>query len=407
MEFKLAGQVVASPREGGARLSRARACIEAARAGTKAAAWNPESTSVAMAEKFQDIRPRSLLMMEGEGEGEAETSDAPAPSSTAGVASESARAPAEPDASDDVSAPQPPPPAAEAEKGDEEVTSTQVPAAASSPAVAAPGSGAKEGVSVGSAELYPQQYPASDSLDIEIDKLVYVVEDHAHTLKQALVKRYMGMRKKWHEHEQERILEERRKHHELMQIKVNELDRERYAVHVAKSREQTSRKILLKAILAMRKNRERLGNFASTAMFFKIWQQLPKKRRIFFKSLKRIEHKFSMMLLRKIFQSWRKWTRQTVRTRIEEVIYERHKKGFDEEVARLTEHIDALHVELRDTKAELNGALAQREKTEKNMKQAFMRGLCAMNIEAMSMMKQGSFTSLASILQDGVNENAE
>ena len=114
-----------------------------------------------------------------------------------------------------------------------------------------------------------------------------------------------------------------------------------------------------------------------------------------------------MMLLRKIFQSWRKWTRQTVRTRIEEVIYERHKKGFDEEVARLTEHIDALHVELRDTKAELNGALAQREKTEKNMKQAFMRGLCAMNIEAMSMMKQGSFTSLASILQDGVNENAE
>ena len=39
---------------------------------------------------------------------------------------------------------------------------------------------------------------------------MYVVEEHAHTLKKALVNRYMGMRKKWHDHEIERIGEEKK-----------------------------------------------------------------------------------------------------------------------------------------------------------------------------------------------------
>ena len=51
---------------------------------------------------------------------------------------------------------------------------------------------------------------SEDQLDLEIDKLVYVVEEHAHTLKKALVNRYMGMRKKWHDHEIERIGEEKK-----------------------------------------------------------------------------------------------------------------------------------------------------------------------------------------------------
>ena len=53
---------------------------------------------------------------------------------------------------------------------------------------------------------------------------------------------------------------------------------------------------------------------------------------------------------------------------------------------------------------QLGDAVQAREKIEKDMKQSFMRGLCAMNIEAMSMMKKGSFNSLSSIIPTEVEE---
>ena len=259
-------------------------------------------------------------------------------------------------------------------------------------------------VDIDATEINMQQYPPEDQLDLEIDKLVYVVEEHAHTLKKALVNRYMGMRKKWHDHEIERIGEEKKAFEEELALKQAELDREKYAVHVHKQNEAKAKRVTTKAIGLIFIANQRLKNFTTVAHFFKVWREQPKKRRLFLKAIDKIKTKISTQIMRKHFQLWRRWNRETVRTRIEEVIHQRFEKGFNDEREDLQNQIAAYKSELEAMQKQLRDAVQAREKIEKDMKQSFMRGLCAMNIEAMSMMKKGSFNSLSSIIPTEVEE---
>ena len=253
-------------------------------------------------------------------------------------------------------------------------------------------------------EIHMTQYPPYDNLDIEIDKLVYVVEEHAHTLKKSLVNRYMGMRKKWHDHENERIDAEKKAfEHELMN-KQAELDREKWAVHQHKQSEAKAKRVTTKAIGLIFLTNQRLKNFSTCAYFFKTWRGIPKKRRMFHKSLDKIKLRFTMQILRRHFQIWRKWNRENVRTRIEEVIFQRFEKEFSQEREQLHGQIAALKSEMEATQSQLEDAMSAREAIEKDMKQSFMRGLTAMNIEAMAMLKKETFNSLSSII-DKENQN--
>lgn len=254
-------------------------------------------------------------------------------------------------------------------------------------------------------EIHMQQYPPNDDLDIEIDKLVYVVEDHAHALKKSLVNRYMGMRKKWHDHEIQRIEDEKRIFERELVNKQAELDRERYALHQQKQNEAKAKRVTMKAIGMIFISNQRLKNFSTCATFFKIWRDVPKKRRLFHKSLDKIKMKFALQIMKRHFMVWRKWTRENVRTRIEEVIFHRFEKKFNDERVDLQGQIVAYKSELEAVRKELEDAMTAREKIEKDMKQSFMRGLCAMNIEAMSMMKKGSFNSLSAIIDSEEKEN--
>lgn len=47
----------------------------------------------------------------------------------------------------------------------------------------------------------------------------------------------MNMRNKWHEHEGQRIQDEKNKHDEELAVKEVELEREKWAVHNLKGRE--------------------------------------------------------------------------------------------------------------------------------------------------------------------------
>ncbi|UPR00945.1 hypothetical protein HOP50_06g42660 [Chloropicon primus] len=256
-------------------------------------------------------------------------------------------------------------------------------------------------------EINMEQYPPHDDLDIEIDKLVYVVEEHAHTLKKSLVNRYMGMRKKWHDHEIQRIEDEKKNFEQQLVSKQAELDREKYAVHVHKQNEAKAKRVTTKAIGLIFVTNQRLKNFSTSAHFFKTWREIPKKRRLFLKSIDKIKTKIALQVMKKHFQAWRKWNRETVRTRIEEVIHQRFEKKFNDERDDLNGQIDAYKAELEAVQKQLADAMTAREKIEKDMKQSFMRGLCAMNIEAMSMMKKGSFNSLSAIIPPVEGEEEE
>ncbi|XP_037387289.1 centrosomal protein POC5 isoform X6 [Pygocentrus nattereri] len=82
-----------------------------------------------------------------------------------------------------------------------------------------------------------------------------------------------------------------------------------------------------------------------------------------------------------IQKDWRERVEQACRTRAEDVCLQ---LSADYE-AKLLEHVEAL----QKAQAEIQRLHIERERYEESMKKAFMRGVCALNIEALSMFQTG------------------
>uniref|UniRef100_A0A4W4E813 Centrosomal protein POC5 n=1 Tax=Electrophorus electricus TaxID=8005 RepID=A0A4W4E813_ELEEL len=101
------------------------------------------------------------------------------------------------------------------------------------------------------------------------------------------------------------------------------------------------------------------------------------------------EQHYHLQLKRKVWVAWhsliqtdwRETVERACRARAEEVCLQ---LSADYE-AKLAEHVDALH----RAQAEIQRLRAERERYEDSMKKAFMRGVCALNIEALSMFHTG------------------
>ncbi|KAK1792339.1 hypothetical protein P4O66_012298, partial [Electrophorus voltai] len=101
------------------------------------------------------------------------------------------------------------------------------------------------------------------------------------------------------------------------------------------------------------------------------------------------EQHYHLQLKRKVWVAWhsliqtdwRETVERACRARAEEVCLQ---LSADYE-AKLAEHVDALH----RAQAEIQRLHAERERYEDSMKKAFMRGVCALNIEALSMFHTG------------------
>ncbi|XP_076853778.1 centrosomal protein POC5 isoform X3 [Brachyhypopomus gauderio] len=98
---------------------------------------------------------------------------------------------------------------------------------------------------------------------------------------------------------------------------------------------------------------------------------------------------YQLQLKRKVWAAWHSLIQTDWRARVERACRARAEEvclqlSTDYE-AKLAEHVDAL----RRAQAEIQRLHAERERYEDSMKKAFMRGVCALNIEALSMFHTG------------------
>ena len=63
---------------------------------------------------------------------------------------------------------------------------------------------------------------------------------------------------------------------------------------------------------------------------------------------------------------------------------EEHRRDLDDLVARFSKEKDLLETRLRDTSSGLEEANKLKVGMQENLRRAFMRGVCALNFEAMS-----------------------
>ena len=97
-------------------------------------------------------------------------------------------------------------------------------------------------------------------------------------------------------------------------------------------------------------------------------------------------------LLSRAFRSWQSVQESKWKERVERACQNRAQEVCEQLTREYEEKIGALQRQLGAAHSEIAGMKADREHFEERMKKGFMRGVCALNLEAMTMFKEDEAT---------------
>ncbi|XP_072904369.1 centrosomal protein POC5 isoform X2 [Hemitrygon akajei] len=99
---------------------------------------------------------------------------------------------------------------------------------------------------------------------------------------------------------------------------------------------------------------------------------------------------YNFCLMRKACTAWKSVLQTEWKARVEKACQARAEEVCVELSRDYERKLDASKEELEGARAEIRRLLAEKDKYTDSMKKAFMRGVCALNLEAMSMFQNGS-----------------
>ncbi|XP_060691856.1 centrosomal protein POC5 isoform X1 [Hemiscyllium ocellatum] len=102
------------------------------------------------------------------------------------------------------------------------------------------------------------------------------------------------------------------------------------------------------------------------------------------------ERHYKFCLLKKVCTAWKSEMQAKWKERVERACQARAEEVCIQLSGDYERKLDASREELERAKAEIRRLLAEKDKYTDSMKKAFMRGVCALNLEAMSMFQNGS-----------------
>ncbi|KAL0039906.1 hypothetical protein WJX77_011300 [Trebouxia sp. C0004] len=130
------------------------------------------------------------------------------------------------------------------------------------------------------------------------------------------------------------------------------------------------------------------NHLVALAMFE--WHSFARQQKAMRQHLRQaVKHYDSRKLQGQVFQHWKRWCNLEGRSNRQEVIQRKEevaKQAAWEEAGVIIEDLTAA---LSDAQQQLRKERAARDQLEEDMKQSFMRSVCAINLEAMSVMKRG------------------
>ncbi|KAK3260099.1 hypothetical protein CYMTET_30930 [Cymbomonas tetramitiformis] len=225
--------------------------------------------------------------------------------------------------------------------------------------------------------------------DIDIDTLSYEIEDHCRGLKKTIVERFLEMKKKLILHQRGSLEAER--NHGLARVahKQEEIEMLKDQLLQHKKRLGTCGVQLERSCALLAKRADLIADWKIGSASWFAWKVAVKKG-------KRAKHlvrtlvpmHYATALQKSVFDCWRDASRELWRTNTAA----KHKMALTDTELAQRKHYEGIIATLQSELAEARGGLEYEERTraalEENMKQAFMRGVCALNIEAMSVIKR-------------------
>ncbi|GFR41396.1 hypothetical protein Agub_g2075, partial [Astrephomene gubernaculifera] len=228
-------------------------------------------------------------------------------------------------------------------------------------------------------------------LDLDIDALAVKIDRHHSQTKKAMLDHFMETKARLMQAKNEMIEEEKRACNARLATKEEELNLMKAELEGTRIKAQRTWDTLSRACDAYGQAKE---NRRRTMLLFQLfygWREqamaLAQRRR----RMERAERWNELVhLKRNVFRAWFRQTarehRVTLNNRyIDEVanakrLIHEHYQGQINDLKRM----------LADAQVQLEQEAEARSRLEDNMKRAFMRGVCALNIEAMNIMKRGA-----------------
>ncbi|GLC51622.1 hypothetical protein PLESTB_000522200 [Pleodorina starrii] len=227
-------------------------------------------------------------------------------------------------------------------------------------------------------------------LDLDIDALVVKIDEHHSQAKKAVLDHFMETKARMIQAKNEALEEEKSKAAAKMATKEEELNLMKAEADTLRIKSQRLWDVVSRTCTAYSAAKERSRTNVVLFQAFCAWRQqalaLARRRRM----VARAERwDANMRLKRNVFRAW---FREAMRAhRI--TVNNRYIAEVDNAKRLIHEHyqrqIADMERMLADAHLQLEREAEARSKLEEDMKRAFMRGVCALNIEAMNMMKRG------------------
>ncbi|GAX85222.1 hypothetical protein CEUSTIGMA_g12642.t1 [Chlamydomonas eustigma] len=228
-------------------------------------------------------------------------------------------------------------------------------------------------------------------LDIDIENLAMKIDKHHCHTKKAVLDHFMESKTRMLASQVQAVEEERKAGQRQLAIKQSEVELLREELYHSGNRGTRLSGFVTRLTAAYDLSKHRMRTLSLLHRAFRSWCHYVF---IAVRARRRMERAIqwhSMELLqRKVLREWFRVAMQMHRVTLHNRYMSDLEAASGDMASQYEGQLETLREQLKSVHQQLSQEATARELLEENMKQAFMRGVCALNIEAMSIMKRGA-----------------
>jgi len=229
-----------------------------------------------------------------------------------------------------------------------------------------------------------------DCIDMDVDVLTTVLERNFQCLKRDTLEFFVDARGRFKSRALNELNQERRQTDRLLETKSEEISMLEDDLRRERSNNERHLINLNRMAEAIGSANQRKRNFRLLTIIFHSWRLFAKGERCFKRKMARAENHYLVELLqRRPLVQWVEYLRNQQRTCSKERFQRKVDIARESIEAQFEAKYKALEEENKKLREQIEVENAAREKLEEDMQQAFMRGVCALNMEALTVMKRG------------------
>jgi len=227
--------------------------------------------------------------------------------------------------------------------------------------------------------------PASPVIDADLARMEALLDNWCLDLKRNVLAEFAQCKMGLFERQKQLLLQEKRRHGVEMNKLMNEMESQKELLLTYEQTLSHKDSIVANITEAIQKQKER----SELMRAFTLWKirHCDEKREGFASKLARKHYKHALKL-----RAWNAW-RSVIESKWKQRVEKACQAKAQDVCVKLTEdyesRLQTANRELEMARTEIAHLHAERERYEETMKKAFMRGVCALNQEAMSMFREG------------------